>query len=71
MLLFFEKKKPKTAQSRFEGGPPVKSRSWCVKFTFFGEVSLVKFALQGINITLLGSLQPVDMKKNSLQLILK
>ncbi len=42
-----------------------------VKFTFFGEVPHVKFALQGLNITLLGSLQPVDMKNNPWQLILK
>ncbi len=48
-----------------------KSSSMCVKFTFFGEVPLVKFAVQGLNITLLGSLRPVDMKNNPRQLILK
>ncbi len=33
------------------------------KIHVFGEVSLVKFTLQGLKSTLLGSLQPVDMKK--------
>ncbi len=39
----------KLAQSRFEGGSPV------------------KIAFQGVNITLLGSLQPADMKNNPRQ----
>lgn len=29
---------------------------------FFDRVSLVKFVFQGLNITLLGSLQPADVK---------
>ncbi len=46
--------------------PGKKSLSRGVKFTFFGEVSLVKFTLQGLKSTLLCSLQPVDMKINRL-----
>ncbi len=33
---------------------------------FFGGVILVTFAFQGLNITLLGSLKPTDMKNNPL-----
>ncbi len=33
---------------------------------FFVGVTLVKFAFQGLNITLLGSLEPTDMKNNRL-----
>ncbi len=54
----YSKLAPKLAQWRFEGGPPVKIVFRGVKYTFFGRVPLVKFALHGLNITLLGSLQP-------------
>ncbi len=40
------------------GVPPVKTRSEGYKIHVFGEVNLVKFALHGLNIMLLGSLQP-------------
>ncbi len=33
-----------------------------VKYTFFGGLPQVKVAFQGLNITLLGSPQPADMK---------
>ncbi len=35
---------PKLAQSRFEGGPPVKIAFREVKYMFFGGVPLVKLA---------------------------
>ncbi len=47
------KTSPKRVQSRFEGGPPVKIAFRGVKYTFFGGIPLVRFALQGLNITFL------------------
>ncbi len=53
----------KTMPFAFRGGPPVKIVFWGIKFTFFGRVPQEKFTFQGLNIMLLGSLQPVDMEK--------
>ncbi len=44
---------PKRAQSHFEEDPPVKIAFRGVKYTFFGGVPLVRFALQGLNIKFL------------------
>ncbi len=43
----------KTSPIAFQGGSPGKNRDPGVKYMIFGRVPLVKFTLQGINITLL------------------
>ncbi len=52
----------KTSPMPFRGCPLVKIVFLGLKYTFFAEVPLVKFALQGLNITLLGALQSADIK---------
>ncbi len=52
----------KTSPIMFKGSPPLKIAFWSGKIHIFGGVPLVKFAFQGLNITLLGSLQPMDIK---------
>lgn len=61
----FTRKPSKPAQWRFGdlGGQPLKVTFQGVKYTFLhARGPMEKFAFQGLNITLLGSLQPRDMK---------
>lgn len=46
----------KTSPMAFRKGPPVQNTR------LFGEIPLVKFASQWLNITIFGSLKPADIK---------
>ncbi len=58
------KTSPKLAQSHFEGGLPLKIVFLSIKYLFFWWGSPRKFEFQGLNMTLLGTLQPADIKNN-------
>ncbi len=71
VIVIWKKRRSPKQPNRVSRGSPSKTPLHVRKIHVFWGGSLVKFALQGINIKLLGSLQPVDMKNNPRQLIWK